>query len=193
MRGKLLSLILVVLLVLLGMNYVPEVKHSVDEALYPREYSRYVEQYAAEYNLDPLLVYSFIRTESSFDPQARSNVDARGLMQITEITFEWLKPRVGADESITFEDLYDPETNIRFGCYYVSRCMERYHQDVATAAASYHSGWGTVDNLLANSAYSADGLTLSVFPYPQMNNYVAKITRAYTQYQSIYSTEGELK
>ena len=55
--------------------------------LYPRKYSRQVEQWAAEYELDPLLVYAFIRTESGFDPAATSSVEARGLMQMTEETF----------------------------------------------------------------------------------------------------------
>ena len=50
-----------------------------------------MEQWAAEYELDPLLVYAFIRTESGFDPAATSSVEARGLMQMTEETFIWLR------------------------------------------------------------------------------------------------------
>ena len=38
--------------------------------------------------------------------------------------------------------------------------MERYNGDVATAAAAYHSGWGTVDALLQMEEHSADGETL---------------------------------
>ena len=45
-----------------------------------------MEQWAQVYQLDPLLVYSFIRTESGFDPDATSTVEARGLMQMTEET-----------------------------------------------------------------------------------------------------------
>ena len=62
--------------------------HSLQLAEYPLRYEEYVEYYADKYSLDPLLVYSFIRTESGFDPKAQSNVDARGLMQITEETFQ---------------------------------------------------------------------------------------------------------
>lgn len=47
-------------------------------AALPRKYSQQVEQWAAEYELDPLLVYAFIRTESGFDPAATSSVEARG-------------------------------------------------------------------------------------------------------------------
>ncbi len=44
-------------------------------------------------------------------------------MQITEVTFDWIKPKIAPTESLTFDDLYDPETNIRFGTYFVSYCL----------------------------------------------------------------------
>lgn len=156
---------------------------------YPQKYDAQVQHWAAEYGQDPLLIDAFIRTESGFDPKTQSGVDARGLMQITEETFDWIKGQIAPDEDLAFDDLYDPEVNIRFGCYYVMRCMDRYHGDVSTAAAAYHSGWGTVDTLLQNTAYSPDGRVLTVFPYNQMQNYVAKIGRAYERYRLIYSPE----
>ena len=146
-----------------------------------------MEYYAGKYNIDPLILYSFIRTESNFNPNAQSNVGARGLMQITEETFDWIKLKIAPSEDLTFDDLYDPETNIRFGTYFVSYCLLRYHDDLATAAAAYHSGWGTVDNLLAQAEYSSDGETLDHYPYPQMRLYVRKITNSYQRYQDIYN------
>lgn len=154
---------------------------------YPIEYSEYVTYYADKYDLDPLMLYSFIRTESNFNPQAESDAGARGLMQITEVTFDWIKSKIAPTENLTFEDLYDPETNIRFGSYFVSYCLLRYQDDLATAAAAYHSGWGTVDDLLAQKEYSADGKTLDHYPYPQMRLYVKKITSSYQRYQEIYT------
>ena len=53
---------------------LPPLAREADRLLYPRKYSRQVEQWAAEYELDPLLVYAFIRTESGFDPAATSSV-----------------------------------------------------------------------------------------------------------------------
>lgn len=157
-----------------------------EEYLYPRKYSIAVQYWANEYDLDPLLVYAFIRTESGFDPQAESNVGARGLMQITDETFQWIKSKIAADEDLSFDDLYSADVNIRFGAYYVAQCLARYNGDVATAAAAYHSGWGTVDRLVSNEDYSNDGKTLNVFPYTQMQNYVIKIQRHYEKYQELY-------
>ena len=95
-------------------------RRQVDTMEYPCRYNEYVEYYAGKYNIDPLILYSFIRTESNFNPNAQSNVGARGLMQITEETFDWIKLKIAPSEDRTFDDLYDPETNIRFGTYFVS-------------------------------------------------------------------------
>lgn len=180
-------LVVLVCIAAVLLTALPPLAREADRLLYPRKYSRQVEQWAAEYELDPLLVYAFIRTESGFDPAATSSVEARGLMQMTEETFIWLRSKIAPDEGLLFANLYDPETSIRFGCYYLHLCMERYNGDVATVAAAYHSGWGTVDALLQMEEHSADGETLQGFPYNQMNHYVKKITSCYARYQRIYA------
>lgn len=158
----------------------------INPVLYPQRYQETVGFYAEQYGLDENLIYAFIKTESSFNPQAESSVGARGLMQITEETFLWIKTKIAPNEEITFDDMYDPETNIRFGTYLVAASLQRYGGDVRTAAAAYHSGWGTVDTLLLDERYSADGKTLTDFPYTQMNLYTKKIQKNYEKYNQIY-------
>ena len=55
---------------------------DIDQALYPREYCDFVEQYATAYDVPVNLVYAVIRTESGFDPEAVSSAGAVGLMQM---------------------------------------------------------------------------------------------------------------
>lgn len=186
-KKRIRRLILLVLAVLLALVVLPRTWDGAERMLYPRKYEALVDQWAETYELDPLLVDAFIRTESGFDPQATSTVDARGLMQMTEETFIWLRSKIAPDEGLTFADLYDPEVSIRFGCYYLHLCLTRYNGDVATAAAAYHSGWGTVDQLLQIEEHSADGETLQGFPYNQMHHYVNKITACYQTYQRLYA------
>lgn len=76
-------LVVLVCIAAVLLTALPPLAREADRLLYPRKYSRQVEQWAAEYELDPLLVYAFIRTESGFDPAATSSVEARGLMQMT--------------------------------------------------------------------------------------------------------------
>lgn len=180
--GLLVAVVLLLPLIRAGL-------HKLELARYPQKYRELVEQYAGENQVDPLVIYSVIRTESGFDPQAESAVGARGLMQITEETFWWIKSKIAPGEELEFEDLYDPETNIRFGAYYFAACLERYENDLSTAAAAYHSGWGTVDRLLEQEDYSADGAILHTFPYEQMKLYVYKITHAFQKYQTLYSSK----
>lgn len=186
---KLIQRGLAVLLILaaIGAALFAVFQDKINRWEYPIEYAEYVTYYADKYEIDPLMLYAFIRTESNFDPMADSDAGARGLMQITEVTFDWIKSKIAPTEDLTFEDLYNPETNIRFGSYFVSYCLLRYQDDLATAAAAYHSGWGTVDDLLAQEQYSADGKTLDHYPYPQMRLYVKKITSSYQHYQEIYN------
>ena len=186
-QKRLRRLALLLVLAVCAALLLPGLWKRAERMLYPRKYEALVERRADTYDLDPLLVDAFIRTESGFDPQATSTVDARGLMQMTEETFIWLRSKIAPDEGLLFANLYDPETSIRFGCYYLHLCMERYNGDVATAAAAYHSGWGTVDALLQMEEHSADGETLQGFPYNQMNHYVKKITSCYARYQRIYA------
>ena len=101
-------------------------RDKIEHWEYPQRFTEYVEYYAGKYGIDPMILYAFIRTESNFDPNADSDAGARGLMQITEVTFDWIKMKIAPKESLTFDDLYDPETNIRFGSYFVSYCLDRY-------------------------------------------------------------------
>ena len=161
------------------------IEKRMDKILYPLKFSEYVETYAKENNIDKYLVYSVIHTESGFEPNAVSSANARGLMQITEETFNWIKSKIAADEQISYDDMFKPDVNIRFGTYYIAACLERYG-DADTAIAAYHSGWGTVDKLLTAPEHSRDGIMLDAFPYTNMRQYVAKVNKAYGKYMSLY-------
>lgn len=180
---------LIAILCVAGAFFARDLVSTLQRTAYPRDYAPDVRQYAAQYGIEENMIYAVIRTESGFDPRAESDAGARGLMQITDETFEWIKSKIAPDEAITFDDLYDPQTNIRFGAYLLSVCLDRYGGDLSTAAAAYHSGMGLVDSLLKQPEYSADGTTLSMFPYQQMNRYVYKIGESYQKYCEIYAEE----
>ena len=99
--------IAIALLCLLAMGSLIVISghEQIQEWEYPRKYADLVEYYAGKYSIDENMLYAIIRTESNFDPEAQSNVDARGLMQITEITFDWIKSKIAPTEDLTFEDL----------------------------------------------------------------------------------------
>ena len=87
----------------------------MEREIYRREYTDEVERYSAEFGVDPSLVYSVIKVESNFNPDAKSDVGAIGLMQIIEDSFDWVSKRLGR-EDLVFSDMYTPEYSIMFGC-----------------------------------------------------------------------------
>lgn len=153
------------------------------EAMHPNDYDEYVYKYAAEYSLEPNLVFAIIKTESNFNPDAGSTAGAMGLMQLMPETFEWLQNYKYGEVTMTSESLYDPEINIQYGCIFLHFLMERYSVE-ETAVAAYNAGFGAVDSWLENSEYSSDGKTLARIPYPETEAYVEKVEWAKNYYNS---------
>jgi membrane-bound lytic murein transglycosylase C len=118
-----------------------------------RRYDARVRESAARYGLDAALVFAVIQTESEFNPRARSQAPAFGLMQ--------LMPKTGAYEAYRFlykEDkivspdyLYDPDNNILLGATYLHLLRSRHFGKVRDAEnqrtlmiAAYNCGPGCV-------------------------------------------------
>lgn len=178
------------IVILFGKSIYDYANEQYIRSTHPMKYTEYVEKYAAEFEVDKYLIYAVIKTESGYNPNAVSNVGARGLMQIMEPTFDWIKYRLGDDESLTYDSMYDPETNIRYGSYLIGYLMRYYGvQDVAVCA--YHAGIGNVDSWLENEEYSNDGVYLLKIPTSDTAHYLDKIKSAEKNYIKLYKTEDE--
>lgn len=183
-KAPLVIPILIVALLLVGIGgYFGYNKYL--EIAYPIKYQSWVEKYAAENHLNKYFVYAVIKTESGFDPSAESNVGARGLMQIMEDTFDWIKFK-SDDEDAVYYDMYDAETNIRYGCYLLGYLMDEFGS-VEVAAAAYHAGRGNVNSWLSDKKYSSDGVHLDNIPISDTAHYVNKITKAMNKYIKLYA------
>lgn len=153
---------------------------------YPYKYKEVVNKYAKEYNLDPLFVLSVIKVESNFNPDATSNTDAMGLMQIMPSTGKDIANSLGKT-NFKAEDLYNPEINIQMGCYYLRNLYNEFENwDLVIAA--YNGGRGNVQKWLNNSEYSKEG-ELTNIPFPETKNYVVKVDKAFKSYQKIYTNK----
>ena len=91
-----------------------------------------------KYGHDPLLLTAVIITESSFNNWARSNRGAHGLMQIRPATGKELAAEVRVQWQGT-PSLYDPETNITLGAYYLNKLFLRFG-DLGLALEAYNHG-----------------------------------------------------
>lgn len=151
---------------------------------YPMNYTEQIRRYAADNDIDPAYVASVVLAESSYDLYATSSVGAQGLMQIMPETGEWIAGKFG--ETYVDNSLYDPDTNLRYGCWYLGFLMDRYGGDMRCASTAYHSGQGNVDKWLKDPQYSSDGRTFDVIPGENASAYVGRIMEYYEQYKDLY-------
>ena len=152
---------------------------------YPMEMAAEVRMYAGQNELAPAYVASVILAESSYDPNALSPANAQGLMQLLPETAEWIAGKLG--ETYSEGCLYDPDANMRYGCWYLSFLMRRYHNDMRLASAAYHAGQGAVDKWLQNPEYAPDGVTLKTIPSSATDTYVQRVLKYYEKYDELYA------
>jgi soluble lytic murein transglycosylase-like protein len=93
--------------------------------------------------LEPALLYSLVRQESRFEPEARSVSNALGLMQLKLVTArdmarELRLPAPGEPA------LFDPGTNVRLGVRYLEKLLRRFEGDTAAALCAYNAGARTL-------------------------------------------------
>lgn len=173
--------IIILFVVGISLHFVLANKDIMYKKIFPTNYSQYVEKYSTKYKLDKYLVYSIIKAESKFDPNALSKKGAKGLMQLSDITARWASTEL----ELKYYNIYDPETNIMFGCWYLNK-LEKQFKNIDLVIAAYNGGSGNVRKWLNNSNFSKDGKKLDVIPFKETENYTEKVIKNYKKYLEIY-------
>ena len=68
-------------------------------------------------------------------PKAESSVGARGLMQLMPDTAEWVAGKLKIRD-YAFDRMWDPESNIRFGCWYLNYLSNLFRGDLVCVACA---------------------------------------------------------
>ena len=183
MNKKVLIFMSIVIILLLSVCIESK---AIKKLIYPKKYSIYVEKYSKEYSIDENLVYSIIKAESKFDKDVISYKGAKGLMQISDITRDWAIEELSLGNNA---DIFDPDTNIKIGCWYLNKLYKQFGQfDLVIAA--YNGGSGNVQKWLNDEKYSSNGELHSI-PFPETANYVDKVKRYYKNYTMLYNEDGK--
>lgn len=126
-------------------------KASVFEQIH--SFDAQIQKSAAEYDVDPALVYAVIECESAGNPHAVSSKGAKGLMQLMDATAREL----GVSNS------FDPAQNVRGGVRYLRQMLDRFDGNTQLALAAYNAGPGAVERYQG------------VPPFKETENYVQRI------------------
>lgn len=161
-------------------------------ANHPLMYKEFIETYAAQNNLEPAFVAAIIMNESSYRWDAESSVGARGLMQLMPETAQWVAGKLDEAERYSFERMYDPETNIRYGCWYLGFLAQRFRGDPVSVACGYHAGQGEVQGWRSDPGLVSEtgALLLESLKDGPTKNYARKVTTDYGVYQRLYFQEN---
>lgn len=181
-KKRFISIFIVFVLLVLG--WVCVEKNIALKLLHPRFYKEYVHTYSKEFDIDENLVYSIMKVESKFNKKAISKRNAKGLMQISDVTQKWAKDELNLEKI----DIFDPKTNIKIGCWYLSKLYKEF-DDLELVIAAYNGGSGNVNKWLNNIEYSHDGSKLHNIPFNETKNYLKKVKENYLIYKALYREE----
>ena len=167
-------------------DYHPELlPEVVRRLLYPRYFYEFIAGDAKRYDADPTLVLSIMREESRFNPRAKSQAAARGLLQFIITTARDIGRDVGLVD-VEPEDLYDPRVIIRLGAKYISELSEQFGGNRYRAAAAYNAGPKQVALWNRIQAGAGDDYFLTAVNFDETKHYVRKVMNSYERYRSIY-------
>lgn len=168
----------------LALIFFGSIVGCVQSVTLPLRYTEELKAAADRYGLDRALVAAVVNTESGFDERAVSRDGAQGLMQLMPVTAEWIAARRG----IGYEEgcLFDPETNLDYGCWLLSYLLERYDGNERYALIAYNAGHARLEEWIETLADENGDFEI---PYPETRNYVKKVEGLIERYEKVYEEE----
>lgn len=153
---------------------------------FPLEYSSSVERYSSIYGVDPNIIYSIINVESKFNADAVSKKGAVGLMQITPKTGKYIASLLNRDD-YDEKRLLEPEVNIEFGTFYISKLYKDFNGNLNYILAAYNGGEGNVRKWIEQN--QNDGiLGIEEIPFGETREYIKRVNSCYRVYTYLYGS-----
>ncbi len=150
--------------------------------LYPINHLEIFEHEADRTGIDKHLLMAITRTESTFDPLAKSWVGAMGLMQLMPATAE-LEGFTGFKND-TPETIFSPAENIRLGANHLKRLTDKYGDNWHLVIAAYNAGGQAVDRWIKRYPNASEDIWVEMINFKETRHYVKKVLGAYWSYKT---------
>ena len=183
-------ILLIILIMLFGIYKGFNIENKILIHFYPKKYEEYVYQYSKELNIDPMLTFAIIKTESNFKENIVSRSGAIGLMQLMEETAKEQAAKIGMNYNS--ETLYNPEDNIKLGLYYFDTLFNYFNENYILAFVAYNAGLGNTKKWINEGILKENGEGAENIPFTETNMYVRKIVRNYKIYSELYKERPSL-
>jgi|GEM_PF-231959 len=154
----------------------------------PPPYFDTVPRIASGYGADGLLISAIMAQESKFDPQARSNAAARGLMQFTHPQAVKIAKELGWTY-FSDDELYSPENSIALAAQYLADLNAMFPGQTEAVVASYNGGEDNVKRWMARAKSNEPERYVPEIVFGQTKDYVAKVMANYRVYQQLYDEQ----
>ena len=154
---------------------------QIREVTLPLRHEDIIRQQAREKDVPADLIAAVIYQESRFRDQ-ESNAGARGLMQVTPETAEFIERDSGGSTFVA-DDLSDPDINIRYGTYYLRYLLGRFDGNVTAALAAYNGGETNVAD------WGGSGLEEGDIQFEETREYVDIVLEKRNEYRKHYASE----
>ena len=152
-------------------------------------YQNQIVTYADRNHIDPFLVAAVIKNESGFKPGAVSQAGAVGMMQIMPETGEWIAGQMGLSSYRTGH-LYDPELNIRMGCWYLSELHYEFRGNMVLQMLAYNAGRGNTHLWMNANGWDYEFGDIAHIPYEESRVYVASVLHDRDEYYRLYKDKA---
>ncbi|MFP5520326.1 MAG: transglycosylase SLT domain-containing protein [Bdellovibrionia bacterium] len=158
------------------------------ELIFPTDYLSLVKKEAEKNNIPTEFPLSIIRQESTFNPEARSPVDALGLMQMMPALAQKNASRVGVTYTTPF-DLFKPEVNIPLGVDELSQLLKRYKGSYILASAGYNASPKAIAGWI-EQRHRTDALEfIEEVGYDETRTYIKLMLRNFIIYRQLTTKE----
>jgi soluble lytic murein transglycosylase len=135
------------------------------------------------------MVLSIMREESRFNPRAKSQAAARGLLQFIITTARDIGRDVGLVD-VDPQDLYDPRVIIRLGAKYISELAGQFGGNRYRIAGAYNAGPKQVALWNRMQPAPGDDYFLTAVNFDETKHYIRKVMNSYERYSEIYGSAG---
>jgi soluble lytic murein transglycosylase len=160
---------------------------AVREFTLPLRHDDIIRQQAADKNVDAALIAAVIYEESRFRDQT-SNAGARGLMQITPETADFIARRSGGT-LFRQSDLATPQINIAYGAWFLRYLIDHYDGNETLAVAAYNAGQTNVDRWVERAGGPDRFDSARHIPFPETRAYVENVMESRGEYRDHYRSE----